>query len=138
MKLIIGADLVPTKSNIEEFKAADAQALVGEELLSVLKDADYRIFNLELPLTDTVSPIDKCGPALIAPTATVAGYKALGVDLLTIANNHIMDQGAQGFVSTIKALEENEIAYVGGGSALKDAQKPYIVERNGMSFQSQR
>ena len=131
MQLLIGADLVPTKTNIELFKTADAQALVDKYLLSILKDADYRIFNLEVPLADIATPIEKNGPALIAPTATIAGYKALGVDLLTIANNHIMDQGAQGFASTIKTVEENAIAYVGGGSTLEDAEKPYIFEIDG-------
>lgn len=131
MKLLIGADLVPTKSNKELFAEANVTALVGEELLSVLQKADYRIFNLEVPLTDKASPIEKCGPALIAPTDAIAGYKALGVDLLTIANNHIMDQGEQGLVSTLKLLDENGIARVGAGENLKEAEKPYIIYQDG-------
>lgn len=57
MKLLIGADLVPTKSNQNLFSNADATALVGGDLLAILQDADYRIFNLEMPLTDIHSPI---------------------------------------------------------------------------------
>lgn len=131
MKLLIGADLVPTKSNAELFKSGAAQELIGEALLSVVKNADYRIFNLEVPLTDTLSPIEKNGPALIAPTSTIAGYKALGVDCVTVANNHIMDQGEQGFDATVKTLKENDIAYVGGGETLAEAEKPYIFQVDG-------
>lgn len=113
MKILIGADLVPTDSNQALFAAGDGEALVGEALLSCLNSADMRIFNLEVPLTDLASPIEKCGPNLIAPTASVAGYKALGADILTLANNHIMDQGEQGFFSTLEALGKSGIEYIG-------------------------
>ncbi len=131
MKLLIGADLVPTTSNNQLFAAGNAEELVGEELLDVLKTADYRIFNLEVPLTDVVAPIDKCGPALIAPTDTVAGYLALSVDCLTLANNHIMDQGVDGFHSTVKTLDESGISHVGGGNSLDEAKKPFVLEKDG-------
>lgn len=131
MKILIGADLVATKSNEMHFCNGDGVALVGQELYNLLKEADYRIFNLEVPLTDTLSPIAKCGPALVAATKAVSGYKALGVDLLTLANNHIMDQGEQGLFSTIQTLKENEIAYVGAGDNLQTAQKSFVLERDG-------
>ena len=127
MQILIGADLVPTESNFDLFKAGDAMALVGAELLDVLKKSDYRIFNLEVPLCDELAPIEKCGPALIAPTNTVEGYKAIGADLLTLANNHILDQGASGLESTIKMLDANRIAHVGSG-VLSEARKPSIID----------
>lgn len=134
MKILIGADLVPTESNISLFAAGDAVSLVGEDLLQHLREADYRIFNLEVPLTDISSPIDKCGPALIAPVSTVKGYQALGADCLTIANNHIMDQGEQGLFSTLNALNNSGISYVGGGKDLSEAEKPLIFTVEGKIF----
>lgn len=131
MKILIGADLVPTDTNEALFSAGDAKTLVGEELLELLKGADCRVFNLEVPLTDSKTPLQKSGPALIAPTATIAGYKALGVDCLTVANNHIMDQKAEGFFSTLKTLEDAGIAFVGGGKDLTEAAKPFVLEKEG-------
>lgn len=131
MKILIGGDLVPTESNKDWFESGDIKSLLGQELITLLSDADYRIFNLEVPLTDMVAPIEKCGPNLIAPTATVAGIKAIGANLVTLANNHIMDQGAQGLFSTIQTLQKNEIAYVGAGENLQVAQKPFILEQSG-------
>ena len=131
MKVLIGADLVPTETNTELFAAGDVRELVGDALLEILRSADLRVFNLELPLTDKASPIAKNGPTLIAPTAAVAAYKALGVDWLTAANNHIMDQGIAGLESTRKVLEENSIGYLGIGDGLAEAAKPRIVEIQG-------
>ena len=130
MQILIGADLVPTSSNFELFKSGDANSLVGENLLECLKKADYRIFNLEVPLCDTLSPIDKCGPALIAPTHTVAGYKAMGVDMLTLANNHILDQGQAGLESTQRVLDDTGISYIGVGK-LENASRARFVEIEG-------
>lgn len=130
MYLLIGADLVPTRSNQELFCAGDANSLLGDELQSILKGAQFRIFNLEVPLTDVESPIEKCGPNLIAPTAAINGYVAMGVNLLTLANNHILDQGIQGLSSTRNVLEERTIPYLGVGETLKEAAKPYIFAFN--------
>ena len=131
MKILIGADFVPTESNTELFKNGDALHLLGEELNDYMKSADYRIFNLEVPLTDTVSPISKCGPNLIAPKETVNGYKAIGCNLLTLANNHILDQGESGLASTCETLRNAGIDYVGAGNNLEEAKKPYIYSGTG-------
>lgn len=131
MSILIGADFVPTKRNIRLFNSENVVALVGQELLKILKGADYRIFNMEVPLTDKISPIDKCGPNLIAPTSTIKGYKSIGADFVTLANNHILDQGEQGLQSTCDLLIKEKIAFCGAGENLKQAQKPYIVSING-------
>ena len=132
MKLVIGGDLVPTQSNLNLFSKGDINTLLGRELLSLWNSADIRIFNLEVPLVDKEDPINKSGPNLIAPTRTVNGIKALNPTVLTLANNHILDQGEQGLSSTSKILSEYEIPYVGIGKNLDEASKPYIIEENGV------
>jgi len=130
MKIIIGADVVPTASNLDAFINGDSIGIVGEKATEWLDSADYRIYNLETPLCDNAAPIDKNGPHLMAPTAAIKGYKALKADLLSMANNHILDQGEQGVISTFKAVDEAGIARLGCGCA-EDAAKPYIIERDG-------
>lgn len=49
MSIVIGADLVPTKSNVELFEKGDIDTLIGSELKDIILNADYRIFNLEIP-----------------------------------------------------------------------------------------
>lgn len=134
MSIIIGADVVPTRPNLQWFKDGLAEKLTGKELLEILKKADYRIFNLEVPLTDQDKPIPKMGPNLIAATSSTAAMKALGIDLFTLANNHIMDQDVQGLKSTILALEQADIAYVGAGEDLQEACKPRFMDIKGKRY----
>ena len=131
MNILIGADFVPTDTNEQYFINGDAECLLGEELCQLLKSADYRIFNLEVPLTDTATPISKCGPNLIAKTATVELFKRLHINLFTIANNHIMDQGINGYKSTVQTLNSSAINHVGCADCLHDAVKPYIFRIDG-------
>ena len=126
MYFIIGADLVPTTGNAALFINGDAESLVGKELKDVLDQASCRIFNLEVPLTDREKPIVKQGPNLIAPAAAVSGYKALGADILTLANNHIMDQDVQGLDATVETLRKADIRYLGTGADLCAAARPLV------------
>lgn len=131
MQLLIAGDLVPTESNIDLFSNADLDSLLGEELLLLWNLADIRVFNLETPIADNEYPIAKCGPNLIAPTSTVKGIKRLNPSLIVLANNHILDQGWQGFKSTRDILSLNKIPFVGAGDNIYEARRPYIIEKNG-------
>lgn len=131
MKLIIGADIVPTTSNLKCFEEGKVNRLSDDQLRNLLSLSSYNIFNLETPLCDTHTPIDKCGPCLCASSKSVNGYKALNIDLLTLANNHILDQGMQGLKSTMDLLNTNSIDYVGVGNDLQNAAIPKIVDVEG-------
>ena len=120
-RIVIGADVVPTQVNTHHFVSGEMQNVVTEDILKILNDADFVAVNLEVPLTDVEDKIAKCGPNLIAPTNTITGYKKLNIDLVTTANNHILDQSKSGFDSTLKVLKENGIDYVGSGYSYEEA-----------------
>lgn len=131
MSILIGADIVPTESNIALFQSGNISELIGEELCQIFEAADYRIFNLEVPLTDEETPIEKDSPNLIAPTASAVGLKALNIDLVGLSNNHIMDQDEQGLKSTVSALKKTGINFVGVGDTVESAKKPFIFDCGG-------
>lgn len=124
--IIIGADIVPTDGNIELFENGDINSLLDKGLIEMLAAADYAILNLETPLTDVLAPIKKCGPNLYAPSGTINGIKKINPYFFTLANNHIMDQGAQGLQNTIKLLEENNIDFAGAGENIYKIRKNFI------------
>ena len=126
--IIIAGDCVPTKSNYEYFINGDVDYLFGKGIKELFKKSDFCILNLEVPLCDYSSPISKCGPNLIAPTKTVNALKKLGINLVTLANNHIMDQGIQGLKSTVYTLNKFCIDTVGAGENVAKAAIPFFFE----------
>lgn len=131
MRILIGADIVPTLSNQQYFEEEQMEKIVDSRLFELLKKADYRVFNLEVPLTDKSMPIEKAGPNLIASVNSAVGLKQLGINFLTLANNHILDQGEQGLWSTMEQLDKNKISYAGVGHTHAEAAKSHIVEMEG-------
>jgi poly-gamma-glutamate synthesis protein (capsule biosynthesis protein) len=132
MRIIIVADIVPTEDNIQSFIKGDNETLLDDSIAKMLKEADLRIANLETPLSDTISIIDKNGPCLCAPQKCSKGIGVMGFNLVTLANNHIMDQGVQGLQATLQALDDLDIRHVGVGKNKKAAAVPVIVEIEGI------
>lgn len=130
--ILIGGDLGPTITNYSHFSNNEMNELIDERLMSLLTTADLRIFNLEVPLTDSRQSIDKDGPSLFAPATTINGIQALSPSLFTLANNHIMDMGWDGLNDTIKLLNSRQISYVGAGENLKTASKANYLNINGL------
>lgn len=130
-EIIIGADICVTESNRDAFVNGNLDKIIDDEIISILKGADARIFNLEGPLTDKLNPIDKNGPNLIMPTKCIRAISDMNPTLLTLANNHIMDQGVTGLNSTLQCLNETNIPYVGVGENEAEARKGYIIELQG-------
>ena len=134
MKIIIGADICIQKAEEKlnaKFISGDAEGLVSKGILDRLNKADFRVYNLEGALTDNGDPLQKCGPCIKMDPRGVAGIKALKADLLTIANNHVVDLGQSGFEDTLKYLNESGIKYIGGGMTIEDVKKPFILEKDG-------
>ena len=130
--MIFTADIVPTKSNFKSFSSGKMEAIIDKNILNILTSADFRFMNLEVPLTDSPKPIVKCGPNLIAPTSTIKGLKALNPTVFGLCNNHTLDQGEDGLLTTLQILKENGIDYTGVGKNLFESHVPYIYEKNGV------
>lgn len=100
---------------------------VGEKLA----EADIAMVNLESPLWDGTPPVAKA-MHFYAPPGLAQGLKAVGVDVVNVANNHAWDQGPRSVDATLKLLEAEGLATVGAGSNADRARTPAIVERNGL------
>lgn len=65
------------------------------------------------------------------PTSRQYILNEMGVDVVTLANNHTLDYGEEGLIDTMNSLKARGIAYVGVGNNLNEAKGAYIKEVNG-------
>lgn len=124
-KILIAGDMLPSAKNSDFFAKGDSNAIFGQKICQLFKDADFSIINLEGALTNSEQQQEKVGPSLKAPTETIAGIKNLGVTALALANNHIMDYCDQGYHDTISTVENAGILHVGTGTSCDDV-KPHL------------
>lgn len=102
-----------------------------EAAIPALAGADIRLANLELPLTERGQPATK-DYVFRAPPSAVEGLAAAGFSVLTLANNHAMDYGADGLLDTLAALDRAGIARVGGGRNADAAHAPALLTVRGL------
>lgn len=58
-------------------------------------------------------------------------YEEMGVNLVTLANNHIYDYGETAFYDALDALEDYNIPYIGAGRNIEEAKLPFYYIING-------
>lgn len=113
--IIIAGDLFPVDSNLELFCKGEIKKLFGEKICDLFAKADFRICNLEGALTENPEDCLKTGRVIKATPKIINTYTALGIDLCTLANNHITDGGSQGVADTIDVLNSAKILNIGAG-----------------------
>ena len=130
MKLLIGADVVPTSATEQLFIDGDTKALFGD-VCALAAQADRVIINLECALTDYDGKIKKFGPNIKGSPACVNALKNLGVTDVMLSNNHVFDFGIKGLRDTMAALDGAGLPYTGIGENDTDSRKPYFFECEG-------
>ncbi|MBO2560426.1 CapA family protein [Shewanella algae] len=130
--VVIGGDFSPVNRNEKPLVEGELNK-VFNDLMPILNDSDFNVFNLESPVLDELSPMEKFGPKLKS-SSKVLNYLGNGfIDCVGLANNHIMDYDEAGLKSTIKACRENNILFFGAGKNLNAAKEVKKVTINGVT-----
>lgn len=89
--------------------------------------------NQETPLTEAyVDPVNTHPPMLGSPPELAAALRGLGVDVISVANNHALDQNADGLADTLATARAAGLGVVGAGEDAASSLRPWTVERNGL------
>ena len=100
-----------------------------------LKKGDLRICQLECTISDKgVVRTDVRNPTHRVPPENISALTAANFDVVTFAGNNNLDFGIEAFLDTINQLESAGIRVVGAGRNLEEAQKPVLIEREGIRF----
>lgn len=97
----------------------------------VLSAADFAMVNLETAVTTRGTPQPKTYH-FRAPTSAYDAIKAAGVDLVSVANNHILDYGQVGLADTLDSAGRAGVPVVGAGRDATAAYAPYLTTVGGV------
>ncbi|MDP3771864.1 MAG: AmmeMemoRadiSam system protein B [bacterium] len=97
------------------------------ETADFLKNADIAFGNLEGPISSRGTKVGSIYSFRSDPRV-VEGLLYAGFDVLSIANNHIWDYGADAVRDTLTILKDASIGVTGGGIDYQEAHKPLIKE----------
>jgi poly-gamma-glutamate capsule biosynthesis protein CapA/YwtB (metallophosphatase superfamily) len=97
---------------------------------ALVKGADLAIANFENPAPNKFR-WHTSGTVFSADPKLIDGLTNVGIDYVSLGNNHIRDAGANGIIQTIANLEQRGIAWSGAGKNLAEARRPAILEAGG-------
>lgn len=107
-------------------------------------------FSSDIVFANLETPIDKSKPVSLVPEVMLndmhfngdeemfeifnGNGKFKGYDVLSVANNHSLDQGKDGLFNTMKFLQEKNILSCGAAFSLDTINDFPIIQRKGISF----
>jgi poly-gamma-glutamate capsule biosynthesis protein CapA/YwtB (metallophosphatase superfamily) len=124
--LVTGDVLLAREVNVR-MKAQQNVNWPWEQTVEVLRGADITVINLETPLL-TPCQMDRSRMIFCGLPENVQGMKWAGVDVASLANNHMLNHGVEGVEQTKQILDDAGILITG------TSHEPTIVERNGIKF----
>lgn len=93
---------------------------------------DLTVLNLETGHDGGVSAANKKFVFKTSPEV-LPSLREAGIEAVNLANNHILDQGQEGLLDTLKHLKDHDIRYVGAGRNEEEAFAAQYFELQGMT-----
>lgn len=103
-------------------------------LLERMNAADLTLVNNEFTFSDRGDPLENKYYTFRSSPSNVSLLEEMGVDIVSLANNHVYDYGAEAFGDTLKTLEGAGIEYTGAGRNIADASAPRYYIINGIKI----
>jgi hypothetical protein len=113
----------PSQWSIEEYG--------NPHLLALLRRCEITFANLDCTFDCSGIPPHPDEYLVSAPVEQLDLIAALGMDVVSQANNHSMDYGGDSLAITRAGLRRRNVATVGTGGNLAEAGSPVIIERKG-------
>ncbi|MDE6883925.1 MAG: CapA family protein, partial [Lachnospiraceae bacterium] len=109
---------------------------IAPDLINEMKSVDIMALNNEFPYSDRGTPTPEKQFTFRAKPAAVSYLGDMGVDLVSLANNHAYDYGEPALLDTLDVLREAGITYMGAGRNLEEARRPvyYIINNMKIAF----
>lgn len=97
-----------------------------------LADTDIAVVNQESLVTDAFAPSSY--PYFATPTANGDHLVDMGFNVICMANNHVLDNGADGLMSSLDYWDSKEVVHFGAYRSEADSENIRTMEVNGITF----
>jgi poly-gamma-glutamate capsule biosynthesis protein CapA/YwtB (metallophosphatase superfamily) len=131
VKLALGGDTMLGRGVAERLGTEPAGSLFAPELVDLVREADLCVLNLECCISARGEPRPGRVFHFRAPPWAAQALAHLGVDCVTLANNHALDFGPDALLDTLSHLDAAGIRAVGAGTDLERARAPAVLEAGG-------
>ena len=131
-RLAAAGDVMLARAVGEHFRRAPQDFTCGD-LAGTLSTHDLVFVNLENPVgvRGRPSPIQDPNVTFRCHPEALRVLKNLGVSVVSLANNHMLDYGADALAETLEHLDAVGVRHLGAGRNYREANEPLLLEING-------
>ncbi len=131
VNLVFSGDILLSDYVVNAYKKGGIRGVLDSQFQSVIDEADIFMANEEFPFSTRGTAAEDKQFTFRADPSLIFVFKELGIDIVTLANNHAMDYGTDALLDTCDTLDKAGIARVGAGKNLDEAKAPVILEAQG-------
>lgn len=132
--IIFAGDVLIADAMERYYDTEGVTRLVSEELLEEMINADICMVNNEFQFSNRGTPMEDKQFTFQTDPKYVQILKNMGVDIVSLANNHSLDFGTEALQDTFITLDGAGILYAGAGDTKERAEELQIIEVNGQKF----
>ncbi|MBL8029868.1 MAG: CapA family protein [Candidatus Doudnabacteria bacterium] len=127
-------DIMLSRNVAGTIKKSGDPLLPFSGMKEILNSTDFNFGNLESPISGSNAFNNTGSLVFNAPTTYTTGLYKYNFQVLSLANNHALDQGEKGLFHTLDFLKEKGVKTAGAGKNLEAAWQPAVVEKNGIKI----
>lgn len=132
--IVFAGDVLIAEAMEQYYDTEGVTRIVSEELLAEMRNADICMVNNEFQFSNRGTPMEDKQFTFRTDPRYVQILLDMGVDIVSLANNHSIDFGTEALEDTFVTLDDAGILYAGAGDTKERAEKLQIIEVNGKKF----
>ena len=132
--IVFAGDVLIAETMEQYYDTEGVTSLVSEELLAEMVNADICMVNNEFQFSNRGTPMEDKQFTFQTDPRYVQILLDMGVDIVSLANNHSIDFGTEALEDTFDTLDGAGILYAGAGDTKERAEQLQIIEVNGKKF----
>lgn len=133
MEIAFVGDVMLGRLVADELRRRPAEFPWGDSL-PLLRGVDVLVGNLEFVLADDGRPQPGKTFHFRADRAAVRSLGAAGFSLMSVANNHVLDFGADAALESLETLADHGIRFSGAGPDAAAARRPAVLRRDDLTI----
>jgi poly-gamma-glutamate capsule biosynthesis protein CapA/YwtB (metallophosphatase superfamily) len=129
LRLALAGDTMLGRGVAQRLHDDPRAQLIAPEVAEAAASADLFVLNLECCISERGERFDDPRKPFFfrAPPVAAQRLAELGVDAVTLANNHALDYGPVALLDTIEHLDAAGIAHIGAGADVEAARAPVTL-----------
>lgn len=131
LEILFSGDIYLSEHVLQAYDANGVAGILDEGYRSAIESADFFMVNQEFAFSDRGEAAEDKQYTFRLPSERIGIFQELGIDGVSLANNHALDFGVVALQDSMDLLDSVGILRTGAGNNLEESKQAIRLEENG-------